>query len=96
MLKSSIFFTFLLNLILLFSSFESFHTVYDDQIALEKIIFQNRDVEDSLQLQLNFNEINRQSTSNFKQKNQIIYQVLLANIYAQNYDKLNVKSELKN
>ncbi len=93
MLKSSIFFTFLLNLILLFSSFESFHTVYDDQIALEKIIFQNRDVEDSLQLQLNFNEINRQSTSNFKQKNQIIYQVLLANIYAQNYDKLNVKSE---
>ncbi|MFV0155027.1 hypothetical protein OBK20_06745 [Empedobacter falsenii] len=62
-------------------------------MLLDYVINQNKDVKDSIQLKRNF-DILRSKSNDYVSKNlNIIYQTLLANIYAEKLDKLNPKSE---
>ncbi|MFV0226251.1 hypothetical protein OBK05_00960 [Empedobacter falsenii] len=64
-----------------------------DLVLLDYVINQNKDVKDSIQLKRNF-DILRSKSNDYVSKNlNIIYQTLLANIYAEKLDKLNPKSE---
>jgi len=90
-LKVSIFFTLLLFPFLFLSSFSSINK-NDERILIEKIIEQNKNVTDSIQLQNNFKKLDISSTSFLSKSLKSIYQVYLANLYAQTNDKLNKKS----
>ncbi|MBY0067124.1 transcriptional regulator [Empedobacter falsenii] len=90
-MKVSIFFTLLLFPFLFLSSFSSI-SKNDERILIEKIIEQNKNVTDSIQLQNNFKKLDISSTSFLSKSLKSIYQVYLANLYAQTNDKLNKKS----
>ncbi len=90
-MKVSIFFTLLLFPFLFLSSFSSINK-NDERILIEKIIEQNKNVTDSIQLQNNFKKLDISSTSFLSKSLKSIYQVYLANLYAQTNDKLNKKS----
>ncbi|MDM1551067.1 transcriptional regulator [Empedobacter falsenii] len=90
-MKVSIFFTLLLFPFLFLSSFSSINK-NDERILIEKIIEQNKNVTDSIQLQNNFKKLGISSTSFLSKSLKSIYQVYLANLYAQTNDKLNKKS----
>ena len=87
-----ILFTFILCNTLFTTSFTSSREA-KDLVLLDYVINQNKDVKDSIQLKRNF-DILRSKSNDYVSKNlNIIYQTLLANIYAEKLDKLNPKSE---
>ncbi|UWX67580.1 hypothetical protein NZD85_02965 [Empedobacter stercoris] len=87
-----ILFTFILCNTLFTTSFTSSREA-KDLLLLDCVINQNKDVKDSIQLKRNF-DILRSKSNDYVSKNlNIIYQTLLANIYAEKLDKLNPKSE---
>ena len=87
-----ILFTFILCNNLFTTSFTSSREA-KDLVLLDCVINQNKDVKDSIQLKRNF-DILRSKSNDYVSKNlNIIYQTLLANIYAEKLDKLNPKSE---
>lgn len=90
--KTFTFFTLTLCNILLFSSFST-NRKSKDLIILEYVINQNKEIKDSIKLKQNFNSLSSESTSYISKNLNIIYQVYLAKIYAENLDKLNPKTE---
>lgn len=91
MLKTYIYFLISILAFIFVTSFSQKNTE-EDMIMLEYVINQNKEVNDSVVLKNNFEKLNSTSNSYLKKNIDAIYFIYLAEIYSEQFDKVNPKS----
>ena len=93
MLKPFIYFFIGLIAILFTSSFAN-QTSEEELIRLDYVINQNNNVNDTVLLKKNFEDLSNNSSSYIQKNLNVIYSILLAEAYYKSVDKINAKSDL--